>query len=141
MRSVIYGAIITAFLASAGTVHAGKLEGVSLYCPGNVPETTMGFIFGKPYPQAPDIGKLRLLRVTKDGISDDDAGYRLNGVHHIDILFGTYRLDRRDLVLTTVALEKLPSWMSGAKCQLASIQEVNRWLKDTLIRSKKKNKI
>jgi len=33
MRSVVYGAIITAFLASAGTVHAeNELDGKSLIC-------------------------------------------------------------------------------------------------------------
>ena len=32
MRSVIYGALITLFLASVGTVQAGELDGKSLFC-------------------------------------------------------------------------------------------------------------
>ena len=32
MRSAIYGVIFTAFLASAGIVQAGELDGKSLFC-------------------------------------------------------------------------------------------------------------
>ena len=48
MRSVIYGALITAFLASAETVHAaGELDGKSLLCePSNRgPHLFYGLVF------------------------------------------------------------------------------------------------
>ena len=129
-------------------VQADNLEGKALYCPQKVliagvqlesPEFTIGLAFGKPYPQAPGMGRIKILRLEKVGVATDETVYNINGIHHIDILHGVYRVDRRNLILNTAA--HLNSVLTERKCELTSIPELNGKMKETLIRQHKKNKL
>jgi len=125
MRSVIYGALITVFLASAGTVQAGELDGKALLCTdGNL--ATKYPIYGLVFEQG------KVSRHDVNGYSKFikyNSKYRPWGTDLIMSNAWRYPLNRKTLIF------------GSSKCSLSSKIEIFKKMDEIIAAAKKKNKI
>ena len=123
MRSVIYGTLITLFLASAGIVQAGELDGKALLCTSNYyTHHVYGLVFEK--------GKVT--RVHVKGYSKSTiykASYRLYGTKDV-----RWRNDSLNLKRETLKV-------SNDQCSISSKTEIFQRLDEIIATAKKKNKL
>lgn len=123
MRSVIYGAIITVFLASAGTVQAANdLDGKALFCTNsnNFSYPVYGLVFDK--------GKVRKWVVK--GYSKTiqyTQYYKLVGTKRVSWTFGS--LNRETLK------------EGGTQCAVSSPKKIFQKLDEIIATAKKRNKL
>ena len=125
MRSVIYGALFTVFLACAGTVQAANdLDGKSLLCRSI--HLTYGLVF--------DQGKVTRYEV--EGYSKTTAftkPYYLDGTHKV--FWGGVGLNRKTLQVGSM-FQSEPD-----QCSISSKAGVFQKLDEIIAAAKKKNKI
>jgi hypothetical protein len=122
MRSVIYGVLITVFLASAGTVQAGELDGKALLCTTNysIHYPVYGLVFDK--------GKVRKLVV---------EGYSKTILYTQEyFLTGTKVVNWLNSALNRETLK-----IGSDQCSISSNTEISQKLDEIIATGKKKNKL
>jgi hypothetical protein len=130
MRSVIYGTLITVFLASAGTVQAANdLDGKALLC---------GIKYGKYTPYHGyvfDAGK-----VTRWGV----RGYSKVMSYHRPkkyFLDGSNKVTWYDNRQIDRSLDRQTLKVNGLQCKISSKKEIFLELDEAIANAKKKNKL
>jgi hypothetical protein len=132
MRSVIYGTLITVFLASAGTVQAANdLDGKALLCKKNKYISNAnpyhGFVF--------DAGK-----VTRWGV----RGYSKVMSYHRPkkyFLDGSNKVTWYDNRQIDRSLDRQTLKVNGLQCKISSKKEIFLELDEGIANAKKKNKL
>lgn len=128
MRSVIYGTLITVFLASAGTVEAANdLDGKALLCGIKYGKYTLyhGYVF--------DAGKVTKWEVngySKVKPYTKPLRYKLKGPYEV-------QWNERH----TIYLNRQTLIVNGRQCQISSKKEIFLKLDEGIADAKKKNKI
>jgi hypothetical protein len=122
MRSVIYGTLITLFLASAGIVQAGELDGKALLCTSKyTTQPVYGLVFDK--------GKVTKWQITGYSKSTEyNHNYRLDGTTVVRWL--SYHFLNRETLKA-----------NNDQCAISSKTEIFRKLDEIISAAKKTNKI
>jgi hypothetical protein len=134
MRSVIYGAIITAFLASAGIVQAAnQLDGKALWC--HLDKIGWSFENGR-------VSKLRVDGYSITNKVDEYYPYKVSGPTFVvwwqklaGPLGSKHTLNRETLTVTSTGP------YHNFRCSISSKTEIFQKLDETYAAEKKKNKI
>jgi hypothetical protein len=123
MRSAIYGVIFTAFLASAGIVQAGELDGKSLFCTNTSDKIhpVYGLVFGSGH-----VSKYIVKGYIKT--SEYTLSYWLTGTKLVD--WNNGRLNRETLKTS-----------HNDQCAISSKTKIFQKLDEIIATAKKKNKI
>ena len=130
MRSVIFGAIITAFLASAGTVQAGNdLDGKSLFCKAK-DETSYFPVYGLVFDQG------KVTRWHLNGYfkikADQDKSDHVRGTRYI-----SWSTRRHNPLLNRHTLK-----INGNdQCEITTSTELQKTLDNLIEVAKRANKI
>jgi len=127
MRSAIYGVIFTAFLASAGIVQAGELDGKSLFCTdlNNKTHPVYGLVFEQ--------GKVTRWQV--DGFSKkkpyEGKPYYARGTRYMEW----------HEISTWTKLDRQTLKVDGDQCLITTPTEIFQKLDEIIAVAKRKNKI
>jgi hypothetical protein len=125
MRSVIYGAIIAVFLASAGTVQAGELDGRALLCnsSNDINYPVYGLVFEKGM-----VSKWQMEGYSKK--VSYSASYEVRGIKKVRwwLTYKWYYLNRETLTI------------DRDQCAVSSKTKVFQKLDEIIATAKKKNK-
>jgi hypothetical protein len=135
MRSAIYGVIFTAFLASAGIVQAGELDGKALFCtsrvgqtkpclPGDCPYTVYGLEFYDGWVLRWEVRGYSKVTVSKHS-------YLLDGTSEVYWDQPQRKVLNRGTLLMN----------NDDECLLSSKTEIFQKLDEIIATAKKKNKI
>ena len=128
MRSIIYGALITVFLASAGTVQAANdLDGKALIC---LTKSDNNSIYGLVF----DLG--RVTRWQVEGYSKvalyENRNYHLNGTEKV-------YWHNNELYRQSLSRETLKT--GNDQCEISSKKEIFLKLDEIIATAKKTNKL
>ena len=127
MRSVIYGVIFTAFLASVGTVHAANdLDGKALLCTAYNKATTYP-VYGRVFD------KEKVSKCQVKGYSKNNPYFRkyfLKGTKTVQWAY-----------LTTKYLNRETLKVGYDQCSISSKTEIFQKLDEIIATAKKKNKL
>ena len=127
MRSAIYGVIFTAFLASAGIVQAGDLDGKSLFC-ANLNYKSVP-VYGLVFEQG------KVTRWMVQGYSKEKTyegkTYSVRGTRYVEWFYvgARVKLDRQTLMV------------NADQCSITTPFEIFQKLDEIIATAKKKNKI
>ena len=126
MRSVIYGALFTAFLASAGTMQAGELDGKALLCVSQDKiHPVYGYVFDKGKVTRRQVkGYSKVIKYTKT--------YSLRGTSIVIWPLGRSRV---------TLLNRKTLKINSDQCSISTKTVIFQKLDEIIAAAKKKNKI